>query len=71
MTTLTLIQDITAAYLAMDSDSDEGYTGDEIIGPAGSTVELVDRDDDMLEVTGFANSPDTYAYVHTSDVAFS
>jgi hypothetical protein len=62
---LTLIKDVTAADLAIDSwDGDEGYPADYVIGPAGTTVHLVeDCEDGWIEVRGFANDPYVEGFV--------
>jgi hypothetical protein len=59
MTTWILLRDVTAYDLAMESaDGEEGYATNDVIGPEGSTVTLLDDDGSgNIEVTGFLNDP--------------
>ncbi len=65
-----LTRDITAADLGIDSpDPDEGYQPTEIIGPVGSSVEVLnDEDPNFVEVMGFANDSFASGYVARSDI---
>lgn len=69
-TIATLNSDITAAALAMDAvEGEEGYPADFIIGPAGSTVEIIDSSDlHWVEVEGFANDPYAAGFVLRADL---
>jgi len=63
---LRLLRDITAAELGMDApEGDEGFSADYVIGPAGSFVIPVDRDEGraIIEVTDFLNEPDACGYI--------
>jgi len=66
---LRLKRDITAEYLAMDAPAgEEGYPASHVIGPKGSTVRVIARDNEQVEVTDFANDPYAAGYVHQDDL---
>ena len=67
----TLNADITAAMLGMDApEGEEGYPADHVIGPAGSTVRVIDFDDGdhWVEVIDFANDPYAAGFVLRADL---
>jgi hypothetical protein len=72
MSTATLNANITAAMLGMDSPDDEGYAASDVIGPIGSTVNVLNADEDhWIEVGGFANDPFAVGFVLRADLNFS
>jgi hypothetical protein len=66
-----LLRDVTAGYLAMDSDEPgAGYRQDDVIGPAGTTVEATGEwDASCVEVRDFANDEYAVGYVAPDDLA--
>lgn len=60
--TATLLRDITAGELAMDSA--DGYSAGHIIGRTGTSVRVMSRDGDgTSEVTGFSDDPHAAGFV--------
>lgn len=62
---MKLTQDVTAEMVAVDSHEGVGYAKTDVIGPRGTTVEVVtdDEGDDQIEVTDFANDPFVTAWI--------
>lgn len=77
LATTTLNSDITAQMLALDSTDDplkgshKGYRPTDVIGPAGSTVTVIEVDGDhWLLVKDFANDPYAEGYVLRADTDY-
>lgn len=76
MTTATLNINITAEMLAMSApgwcEGDEGYPPSYVIGPVGSTVQVLDDEEDhWVECSGFANDPFAVGFVLRADLDFA